>query len=428
MIALGTATGVFSEKYLTGGFNLAKGIVSRIAKKEPMLYLPLIKEIHLIDDWDNIREKLEKENIIIPENIIKYFKHPPKYEEILRVYKDEILKNDVRIIFDPSFDINIDFSNKMTKLTLIINGTSPFANVCNDVITFNAYCISKMTGKKLVILYQWGMRSLRASLNYYIYGRTYGYKDPLRLLKWRYSYVYATKLKEILKSAKILSVSEGALEELPIDKNKYDVKVLEYSLPIEEDTIKYRTKDKEDYMVFFARLVETKGVTELPLIMKYITSQIKDAKLYIFGKFSDKSYENYVMNLIKKLNLENNIKFLGFLKDEDKYKIVSKARLLIYPTHEDANPFVILESIAVGTPVVSYSLPGPYSVFKDLTAVRFVKEFDIKGMANEAIKILKMKDEDYYDLIYNEKVDKFIEKRKGWDKIVEEIYSNLQIN
>ena len=55
----------------------------------------------------------------------------------------------------------------------------------------------------------------------------------------------------------------------------------------------------------------------------------------------------------------------------------------------------------------------------------FVKEFNIKGMANEAIKVLKMKDEDYYNLVYNEKVDKFIEKHKGWDKIVEEIYSNL---
>jgi len=52
-------------------------------------------------------------------------------------------------------------------------------------------------------------------------------------------------------------------------------------LPIEEDIVKYKSKNKEYYIVFFARLVESKGVTESPLIMKYITSLIKDVKLYI---------------------------------------------------------------------------------------------------------------------------------------------------
>ena len=428
MIALVTIASAFNENFFVGGGQkFIRNIALRIAKKEPVLYLPAIKEIHLIDEWENLREKLEKENIIIPENIIKYFKRSVKYEEMLKIYKEEIMRNDVKIIFDPLPTLDINFSKKLDKFKLIKNAASPFINVCNNVVSLDAYCLSKMTNKKLVIVYQWGVvRKLRSALRYYIYGLKYGFKDPLELLKWRYQYVSAIKLNKILESAKILSISEGALEEIPIDKKKYDVRILDHALPVEENITEYRSKSKEDYIVFFARLVETKGVTELPLIMRYIVSQIKDVKLYVFGKFFDKEYENYVLNIIKKLNLENNIKFLGFLKDEDKYKIVSKAKLLIYPTHEDSYSYVILESIAVGTPVVSYSLPGPYSVFKNLPAVRFVKEFDIKGMAEEAVKIFKMKDEDYFNLVYNEKVNKFIEKRRGWDKIAEEIYSNLQ--
>jgi len=426
MIALVTGVGAFSEKYYGGGLSFIKGTITRIAKKEPILYLPVIKEIRLIDDWENVREKLEKENIIIPENLIKHFKHSTKYEEILNIYKEEILKNDVRIIFDPSPDVSISFSDRVDKLKLIIKGISPSENVCNDVISFDAYCLSRMTNKKLAIVYQWGfVRKLETALKYYTYGHKYGYKYPLELLKLRYEYVNVTKLRKVLRTAKILSVSEGVLEEIPIDKNKYDVKILEYALPVEEDLIKYRTKNKENYIVYFARLTEIKGVTDLPLIMRYITSQIKDVKLYIFGKFSDKSYENYVINLIKKLNLEDNIKFLGFLKDEDKYKIISKAKLVIYPSHEDSYSYVILESIAVGTPVITYALPGPYSIFKNLPAVRFVKEFDIKRKANEAIRILKMEEENYYNLVYNEIVDEFVQKHKGWDKVVEEIYSNI---
>jgi len=49
-------------------------------------------------------------------------------------------------------------------------------------------------------------------------------------------------------------------------------------------------------------------------------------------------------------------------------------------------------------------------------------------MADEVVRILKMKDEDYFNLVCNEKVNEFIEKHRGWDKVAEEIYSILQIN
>jgi len=425
MIALVTLHLHFTQKFLGGGQKFIIDTINRIAKKEPIIYLPPIKEIKLIDDMDKFRGKLEKYNIILPERIVEYSKRPIKYEEMLKVYKEEIIKNDVRLIFDPIVTIHITYFNRLAKLKVIMDGISPFVNVCNDVLSIDAYCLSKITNKKLAMLYQAGMRGLEASLKYYVYGRKYRFKYPLELLKWRYQWINAAKLNKILKNAKVLVVSEGTLEEIPLDKNKYDVRMLEYALPIEEDIVKYRTKDKEDYLVFFARLVESKGVTELPFITKRIMLKMKDVKLYIIGKFFDKEYEQYIKTLIKKLNLENNIKFLGFLNDEDKYKIVSKAKLVIYPTHEDFYSYVILESIAVGTPVVSYALPGPYSVFRDLPAVRFINEFNIKGMANDAAKILRIKDEDYYSLVYNDRVNEFIQKRRGWDKVAEEIYSNL---
>jgi len=427
MIALVTAAWIFSENLFGGGQKLIKNTMFKIAKKESIIFLPAIKEIGLVDDLNTVEEKLGKNNILIPEKIIKRSNYSTSYDEMLRIYKDEIMRNDVKIIFDPLPTVDIFFRKKSDKFKLIKNGVSPFINVCNDVVSFDAYCLSKMTNKKLVILYQWGhVRKIESALKYYIYGLKYRFKDSLELLKLRYKYVSAIKLDKILRTAKILSVSEGVLEEIPIDKKEYNVRILEHAIPIEEDLTKYRSKFKENYVVFFAKLSETKGVTEIPFIMKYIISQIKDTKLYIFGKFFDRGYEQYIKNLIKKLNLENNIKFLGFLKDEDKYKIVSKAKLVIYPTHEDSYSYVILESIAVGTPVVSYALPGPYSVYKRLPAVRFVKEFNIKGIADEAVRILKMKDEDYFNLVYNEKVNEFIKKRLGWDKIAEEIYSALQ--
>jgi glycosyltransferase involved in cell wall biosynthesis len=86
---------------------------------------------------------------------------------------------------------------------------------------------------------------------------------------------------------------------------------------------------------------------------------------------------------------------------------------------------VILE-LALGTPVIAYDLPGPRSVYKDLGAVKFVREFDVKSMVTETLNVLRMKSEDYFNLIYNESTSKFLEKYSTWDKVTDQILNYLR--
>jgi len=116
---------------------------------------------------------------------------------MLKVYKEEIIKNDVRLIFDPIVTIHITYFNRLAKLKVIMGGISPFLNICDDIILVDAYCLSKITNKKLAMLYQTGMRGLEASLKYYMYGHKYGFKYPLESLKWRYQWINAAKLKAL---------------------------------------------------------------------------------------------------------------------------------------------------------------------------------------------------------------------------------------
>jgi len=53
----------------------------------------------------------------------------------------------------------------------------------------------------------------------------------------------------------------------------------------------------------------------------------------------------------------------GFLPKEKYYETLARARALVYPSHSDSFSLVILESLAVGTPVVTYDIPGPRSVY-----------------------------------------------------------------
>ncbi|WP_256202758.1 glycosyltransferase [Sulfuracidifex tepidarius] len=222
----------------------------------------------------------------------------------------------------------------------------------------------------------------------------------------------------------MLAVSEGSLEGLKLKSEK--IKVLKPGNAFNPDLLRFRTKNKENYLVFWARLYYLKGIFEIPYIMREIVKRHRDVKLLIFGEFINNIEKEKFFNLIKNFNLEKHIKWLGFISDEEKYKIVSKARALIYPSHVDSFSLVILESLALGTPVIAYDLPGPKSIYRDLKAVRFVREFDIDRMALNVLDILKMKDEDYFSfLIYNEMLDKFLERYNSWDKVTDEILTYL---
>ncbi|WP_338598643.1 glycosyltransferase [Sulfolobus tengchongensis] len=59
------------------------------------------------------------------------------------------------------------------------------------------------------------------------------------------------------------------------------------------------------------------------------------------------------------------------MNKDELYKNVSKAKLLIYPSLADGFSLVILESLAVGTPVISYNFFPIYSAYKNVPAVRF---------------------------------------------------------
>ena len=125
------------------------------------------------------------------------------------------------------------------------------------------------------------------------------------------------------------------------------------------------------------------------------------------------------------MGIENNIVYLGFLDEKNLAEYITRTKVFIYPTHEDSFGIVILEAIYFRTPVVTYNILGPKSVFKDVPIVKFVKEYDYKGMAKEALKILNMSDEEYYSFITDKRVDEFIEKFKDWKSIASQYYNDI---
>ncbi|BDC18427.1 glycosyltransferase [Acidianus sp. HS-5] len=225
------------------------------------------------------------------------------------------------------------------------------------------------------------------------------------------SYPRRRKWIKLVNSGKVkfaFSVSEQLTEVYPFMR-KIRTKVLRPANAFDKKLLNFRDKGKDDYAVFYARLSPAKGALD---VLKIWNKMDENKKLIVMGKFSDKNVENLFMK-----NKPKNVEYLGFVPQDKLVDIVSKARVLVYPSHSDSFSLVILESLALGTPVVAYEIPGVRSVYKDLNAVKLVKEGDLTQFIREVRKICEMSKEEYEKIINGRKLLEFLDEHSSWEKV-----------
>lgn len=130
---------------------------------------------------------------------------------------------------------------------------------------------------------------------------------------------------------------------------------------------------------FVGRLSPNKGIEFL--LERFSKMDLKDAKLYIFGKGVTKEYENYLLSEYK----ADNIFFRGFKKKQE--EIYTSVNILIIPSLWN-EPFgrVIPEAYSYGIPVIASKRGGiPEIVKKNKTG--FIFDPEKKGDLEEKIKM-----------------------------------------
>src|SRR6185436_17038050 len=80
---------------------------------------------------------------------------------------------------------------------------------------------------------------------------------------------------------------------------------------------------------------------------------------------------------IKRLGLEEQVDFPGFVTEEEKIRLFKSSRIFLMPSKHEGSPRVIGESIIAGTPVVAYDVPNYRPVFGDF--IRYVPAFNLEA-------------------------------------------------
>ena len=130
------------------------------------------------------------------------------------------------------------------------------------------------------------------------------------------------------------------------------------------DSLVERERDQDDFVITsVARIIPNKGHGYLIDIANELIEKSKKFKFLIVGDTLP-SYSYYEKNLkqkVKKLGLENHIKFLGFR--EDVSSILKQSDLFIHPAiAPDPLPTVLFESLHNDLPTVATNLGGAIEI------------------------------------------------------------------
>jgi len=149
-----------------------------------------------------------------------------------------------------------------------------------------------------------------------------------------------------LKHNCIHTVSEATKDDLI----KFGVKKPIYVIPnFIQNQPCLNLKPNRNQFIFVGRLVFYKNLEVVLKAIKIVKDDFPEIKLIIVG---DGPFKNKLQELVKKLNINSNVKFTGYISNEEKSKLISESNALVFPSLFEGFGLVMLESFAQKRPVI----------------------------------------------------------------------------
>jgi len=238
--------------------------------------------------------------------------------------------------------------------------------------------------------------------------------------------------KLVYKNAKVCIAASLAIKEYFEEIGVKNIKVIPNGIDLKRFQNLNREKNREKLglrdefvVITVARLEKVKGLKYLLQAMKILNTRykIQDAKyqLLIIGDGTEKEK---LESLVKKLKMENKVRFLGQVPNKKIPEYLSAADCFVLPSLSEGFGIVILEAMAANIPVVATRIGGILDIIEHGETGVLVEPKNPDGIAEALYKICSQL-EFAKNLAQNAKtnLDKY-----DWNNIVQKInliYQNL---
>ncbi|MBI2600859.1 glycosyltransferase family 4 protein [Candidatus Daviesbacteria bacterium] len=141
-------------------------------------------------------------------------------------------------------------------------------------------------------------------------------------------------------------------------------------------------------VIFLGALSQDKGIEEAIDVFSYIYDNLdKKWQMWVVGK-GGSSYLHDLILKTQSLGVKNKIKFLGYVDNNKKFELLSRAHLLINTSVREGWGLVVIEAAAVGVPSVAFNVSGLKDSIIDKKTGLLFSYGDIKGMAEGIVQLV----------------------------------------
>ena len=199
--------------------------------------------------------------------------------------------------------------------------------------------------------------------------------------------------------------------------NKKNITVLPIGLTVPKG-LRKSPKDRNPTIIYLSRINKQKGIEDAIDAFKTINEAIPNSRLWIVGS-GIPEYVAKIKNRVKSYGLSHATKFFGFVDEKQKFELLSRSRLLLFPSIHEGWGIVIAEAGIMGTPSVVYNVAGVRDVIRNGERGIMAEKNRPDLLAKAIIHLLK-NDKLYKDLLL--KIKSF-EKEVGWENTAKVAFS-----
>lgn len=209
-------------------------------------------------------------------------------------------------------------------------------------------------------------------IDYFIHGRNF-------LVKRIFGFV-------VRKAHTVVVLSESWEKAIRKNYKPHRVHVIRNPISVKVTTEFTPPERTNKDILFLGFFIKSKGVYELIKAMVNVIKACKDAQLLLCGKGEE---EDGLRKLIKALDLQDNVKIVGWVEQEEKAKLLKLARVFVLPSYKEGMPIALLEALAFGVPVVATKVGAIPEILKDGYSGLLVEPGDINNLSDKLILLLE---------------------------------------
>ena len=148
-------------------------------------------------------------------------------------------------------------------------------------------------------------------------------------------------------------------------------------------------RNNNPIVFFLGMLTKGKGIADLIKSISIVKKDITNVKLFIGGSGP---YEDALRKLVTEFDLEENVTFLGFLNEEEKFSYMKTIDIFVLPSYWESFPLVLPEALACGKPIITTDIGGNPSAVTNEVNGFLIKPGDWKLLAEKIITLLNNKE------------------------------------